>query len=114
MNLKLYHGQATAALWATGTLGQTLNPWPSMTIQANDLQQRYSSISPKLAAMGMGDTTMWGVGNLIDFNAGYNSIDIGALLAGGYGPLVASLEKSAQLGLAAGEKVGLHYTPVFL
>merc|ERR1719150_284463 len=52
----------------------------------------------------MGDTTMWGVGNLINFNAGYNSIDEDALIAGGYGSLVANLEKSAQLGLAAGEK----------
>jgi len=92
---------ATAALCATGSLGATLNP---MAIQAYDLQQRYAAIAPKLASMGLGDTTMWNVDNLIDFNSGYNNIDMGALAAAGYGDLVAALAKSAELGLAAGEK----------
>jgi len=92
---------ATAALCATGSFGATLNP---MAIQAYDLQQRYATIAPKLASMGLGDTTMWNVDSLIDFNSGYNNIDMEALAAAGYVDLVAALAKSAELGLAAGEK----------
>jgi len=93
---------ASVALCATLVAGAP--QYQGQALRAKNLQQKFSAISPKVGALGLSDTNLFGVGNLMNFNAGYNRIDLQVLRSSGYAALADSIQAASEIALAAGEK----------
>ena len=61
-----------------------------------------------MGSLGLSDTNLFGMGNIMNFNAGYNKIDLQVLRSSGYAALADSIQAASEIALAAGEKVTIH------